>query len=278
VTLTASNDASPPSPPAADQGVYYFGYDRRLEPGEDVRIYVPLLRYLERSTGYRFKLMPLPHNGSVVDEMGGGRVQFAAIGTLSYLDAHKRYGVDALVVARNATGESEYRALIVTRSESGIRTIEDLRDRSLAFGAPNSTQGNLIPRIMLQQAGINVSELRAFQHHSSHFETASAVLSGRFDAGAIQDTLGRELVRSGQLRIVAESGPFPSSTISMARGLAPEVVEAVRQALLDFDPTGRDKAGLYQWERSEMPLGFARVDAAALERVQRLAEQVGLLK
>ena len=35
------------------------------------------------------------------------------------------------------------------------------------------------------------------------------------------------------------------------------MVAAVRQALLEFDPQGRDKDDLYRWELSEMPLGFA---------------------
>jgi phosphonate transport system substrate-binding protein len=278
VSLSSANQAELPSPASVEPGVYYFGFDRRLDPAEDVRMYVPFLKYLERTTKFHFKLRPVPRTGSVVDELGKGTVQFAAIGTLSYLTAHKQFGVEALVAARNAEGGATYRALFVTRPDSGIRSLNDLRGRSLALGAPTSTQGNLIPRVMLQQGGVSLSDLGAFQNHSSHFETANAVLSGRFDAGALQDTLGRELARQGLVRIVAESAPFPSSTISVAPGVPGAVVEAVRAALLTFDPTARDKPKLYHWDQSEMPLGFTQVDLQALERVQQLAEQVGLLK
>ncbi len=264
--------------PEPEPNLFYFGFDRRLDASEDVRMYVPFLRYLERTTGYRFKLRPLNRTGSVVDALGAETVHFAAIGTLSYLDAHKRYGVEALALAKTADGRAEYRALVIVRPDSPIERLWDLRDHSLALGSPSSTQGNLIPRVMLQQAGIAMSELSAFQNHSSHFETANAVLNGRFDAGAVQDTLGRELARKGLVRIVAESDPFPSSTISVVSGVPDEVVEEVRRALLAFDPTERDSEGLYNWEQSEMPLGFLPVDQDALNEVQRLAELVGLLQ
>ncbi|MCL5677483.1 MAG: phosphate/phosphite/phosphonate ABC transporter substrate-binding protein [Firmicutes bacterium] len=278
VDLTADVNAELPAAPPPEPGVYYFGFDRRLEPAEDVRIYVPFLRYLENVTGYRFQLKPSPRGGSVVDELGNGSLQFAAIGALSYVEAHQRFGVKALAEARTPDGNAQYRALIVTRPDSRVRTLGDLKGGSFAFGNQTSTQGNLIPRIMLQQAGIALTDLGSFQYHTSHVETANAVMSGRFDAGAIQDTLGRELVRQGLLRIVAESDPFPSSTISASPTVPDQVLKAVTKALLDFAPTGRDAAGLYHWEQSEMPLGFVPVDGEALARVERLAEEVGLLK
>lgn len=257
---------------------YYFGFDRRLEPAEDARMYVPFLEYLERATGHRFRLRPLTRSGSTVEALGAGTVQFAAIGTLGYAEAHKRFGVTALAAARTPDGTAYYRGLIVARPGSRIRTLEDLRGKSFAFGAATSTQGHLIPRVMLQQAGLALSDLASFQYHTSHVDTANAVMSGRFDAGAIQDTLGRDLARQSLVRIVAESDPFPSSTISAGPDVPEEVVAAVRKALLDFDPTGRDAPALYHWEHSEMPLGFVPVDADALARVEKLAEDVGLLK
>jgi len=265
-------------PSAAEPDVYSFGFDRRLDAAEDVRMYVPFLQYLEGATGLRFKLYPSPRTESVVEALGNGRVHFAAIGALSYLQASKRHGVTALVSANTDNGLQEYRSLLVTRPESDIRVLRDLQGRSLALGAPTSTQGNLIPRITLKQAGIEISDLKMVQHHSSHFETANAVLSGRFDAGAIQDTLGRELARRGVVRILHESAPFPSSTISVSPRVPAEVAEVVKRALLEFQPTGRHAAVLYRWDQSEMPLGFAPVNQEAMERVRVLAEEVGLLR
>lgn len=258
-------------------GVLYFGFDRRLDPSEDVKMYAPFLRYLERETGYRFKLRVTLRNGNIVEDLGTGAVQFAAIGTLSYLEANKRYGVQALV--RGVTGQKkgEYQALIITAPQSKIRSIGDLKGRSFAFGSKTSTQGHLIPRIMLKEAGIDIKDLSSYEYTGSHFETANAVVSGRFDAGGIQDTLGRELASRGLVRVIAVSGYFPSSNISVAPNVPPDVVARVKKALLEFDPQGKDKGGLYHWEQSEMPYGFIQAADRSFAGVRQWAEKLNLL-
>jgi len=49
---------------------------------------------------------------------------------------------------------------------------------------------------------------------------------------------------------------YPSSGIAANKDVPPEVLDRVRQALLDFDPQGRDAPGLYHWSRTEMVNGF----------------------
>ncbi len=244
-------------PVSLSSGALVVGFDRRLEPKEDVRMYGTLLAYLERQIGRQFRLHVTPREGDIVDEIGAGKVDFAIVGTLSYLQARERWGARALVRGLNAAGEPTYRAAIITRPDSSIRSLADIRGRSFAFGAPNSTQGHLIPRLMLSEEGTLLSDLRTYTYARSHAETASVVASGRYDAGGIQDTLARALETKGFVRIVALSSPYPSSGIVAAPHVNDDVAEIVRRTLLDFDPMGRDAPDLYHWERSEMPLGFA---------------------
>lgn len=257
--------------------VYTFGFDRRLEPKEDVRIYASLLQYLERKTGYRFVLSVTPKDGSLVEEIGRGGADFAIVGTLTYLQAHEQFEARMLVRGINAQNENVYRAAIVARTDSKISSLADLRGRSFAFGASNSTQGHLIPRLMLEQAGVELTSLRSYDFTGSHAETANAVISGRAEAGGMQDTLAQSLVDRGLLRIVAWSDPYPSSGVLAGARVTTEVVEAVTAALLAFDPKGQDSAGLYHWERTEMPNGFSLAEDADYIELRRWAEKYGLL-
>jgi len=259
-------------------GTLSVGFDRRLEPKEDVKMYVPLLNYLERATGYRFKLRPTLKDGNVVDDLGRGTIQFAIVGTLSYLQAHNRYGAQSLVRGLNADGQGVYRAAIITRPTSPIKSLADLRGKTFAFGASNSTQGHLIPRILLEQAGIHLSDQATYEYTGSHAEVANAVISGRFDAGGMQDTLAQSLANRGLVRILALSADYPSSGIAVAPGVDPIIVDAVRRALLTFDPTGTDATQLYHWERTEMPRGFIGAQDSDYVGLQIWAERFGLLK
>lgn len=259
-------------------GTLYVGFDRRLEPKEDVKMYVPLLNYLERTTGFRFRLRPTPKEGNVVDDLGRGVVQFAIVGTLSYLQAHSRYGAQPLVRGLNADGQGVYRAAIITRPSNPIKSLADLRGKTFAFGAFNSTQGHLIPRIPLEQAGIRLGDLATYEYTGSHAEVANAVISGRFDAGGMQDTLAQSLANRGLVRILVLSAYYPSSGIAVAPGVDPVIVDMVRRALLDFDPIGKHAVGLYHWERTEMPRGFIGAQHGDYAELQTWAERFGLLK
>ena len=255
---------------------YYAGFDRRLEPSEDVKMYVPLLNYLERTTGYKFRLRVFSEDVNIAREMGLGQVQFAIIGPVSLLQAEK-YGIKSLVTGITEDGTSSYRAMIVTQPGSPIKSIQDLRGRTLAFGSRTSTQGYLIPRIMLAQAGLNLSDLASFESFQSHADAANAVISGQFDAAALQDTLAEKLAAQGLVRIVATSDYYPCSGISVAAGVDPSVVAAVQKALLEFEPQGKDRNGLYQWDNSEMPKGFRLTEGDPYAVFRPWAERFGLL-
>lgn len=257
--------------------VYTFSFDRRMDPAEDVKMYAPFLRYLEQATGYRFKMLPMTPSDNIVDALGQGRVDVAAIGTLSYLQAHQKYGVRVIAAGLTEKGKAEYKALIITATNSNLHSLKDLKGKTFAFGADTSTQGHLIPLIMLDKAGIKLADLAGYTFTGSHFDTANSVLSGRYAAGGIQDRLGRELAAKGLIRILAESENFPSSTISVSPALPEDVVEKIQAALLAFQPQGKDKASLYNWDQSEMPLGFVTTNDQAFEKVRTWAVRLGLL-
>jgi len=255
-----------------------IGFDKRLEPKEDVRQVASLARWLQARTGLPFYVHITPSGTSIADELCAGRVDFAAVGTVSYLQAYRGCGARILARGRNAEGKDRYRAAIIVFPDSPLDTLADLRGRSFAFGAPTSTQGHLIPRLMLQQAGIDLKDLSSYAFHDSHASTANAVTSGRYDAGAVQDTLAVELARRGLVRVLALSPPYPSSGVVVAPYVPEKTANLVRQALLELDPVGRDAEALYHWDRTEMPLGFVPAQDDEYEALRDIARQVGLLE
>lgn len=260
------------------QDVIHFGFDRRLETKEDVRMYVPLLKFLEQETGYQFKVHVAPANSSIVEELGQGKIEMAAIGTLGYLQAREKYGVLITVRGLNVEDKDKYKAAIVTLPDSSIKTMADINGRSFAFGDPASTQGHLIPMMMLSINGIELNTLNYYQYFSSHAEVANAVMSGRFDAGGLQDTLAKSLEAKGLLKIVAMSEEFPSSGIAFAPGVDKEIITSITEALLIFEPNGKDSANLYHWEMSEMPNGFTKAGDEDYNTLREWAGNFGLLE
>lgn len=255
--------------------VLWFGFDLRSSPQEDAKQYLPFLKYLEASTGYRFELAFIPRSENVVETLGKAKVQFAAIGAGTYLHARAKHGVIPLARGLSAEGGAQYRSVIVVEPDGPIRSIADLRNRRFAFGSVTSTQGHLIPRIVLFMNGITLKDLRSYDYTGSHQNCATAVLAGRADACGMQDTMGQELAHAGLVRILYTSKRYPTSGIAANRHVSPEILARVKQALLEFEPQGRHAQGLYHWEKTEMPQGFVEARDSDYAELREWARKLG---
>ncbi|UCD36049.1 MAG: phosphate/phosphite/phosphonate ABC transporter substrate-binding protein [Nitrospiraceae bacterium] len=255
----------------------WFGFDLRLGPKEEVMIYTPFLQYLETTTGKRFRIKFTESYEDTVENLGRGITQFASLDTLNYVTGASRYGVRYLVSGVNREGDPRYHSAIIAMPDSPVHDLADLRGRCFAFGAKMSTQGHLIPRKMLEDAGITLEDLSSSRFTGSHMNALKAVLNGECDAAGVQDTLATAFASEGTVRIVKISGAYPSSIIAYNSSVDSNTVEAVRAALLAFDPRGKHRDLLFDWDRTEMPMGFTRVEEPEFTRVAILARKYGLL-
>jgi len=263
---------------ASDQDCLKFGFDLRLGPKDDVRIYLPFLRYLERATGENFCLQFTERYEENIKNLGSGAIQFAALGPVSCVIAKESYNVDCLVMGLNSSGKAEYSAFIIAKKDCPINDIRDLKGKSFAFGNKFSTQGHLIPRKMLEDSGISLQDLNSHVFTGSHANTARAVLKGDYDAGSIQDNLAKRLLSQGKIKVLGISEPYPSSLICYNKNVDPDTLKAVETALLAFDPIGKHANILVNWQLTEMPNGFAKVKTPSLKKIYHLSKKYGLLQ
>ena len=263
--------------PHHHQSTLWFGFDLMLGPKEEVRIYIPFLKYLEKITGTRFRIKFTEKYEETVENLGKGRTHFAAIGTLNYVIGKDKYGVKYLVSGVNQEGDPIYRTVIFTRPESSIKNLEDLKGKCFAFGSGMSAHGHLIPRKMIEDAGVTVKDLSKYIYTGSHVNTVKSVLNGDCDAGGIQDTLARRLELEQKIKILKISEPYPGSVIAYNSDMDSEIVEKIKSALLAFDPTGKHKDILVDWDKTDMPLGFTEINEPEFNKITTFAREYGLL-
>lgn len=261
-----------------DEKVLTFGFDLRASPQEDARQYLPFLNYLERETGYKFKLHFTPSNKDIADDIGNNNVQFAALGAVSFLKANTQYGVIPLVRGVNLEGKAEYQSVFVVTPKSRIKSIADIKGRRLAFGSSTSTQGHLIPRIVLIKKEIGLDSLASSVYTGSHQNCADSVISDKADVCSMQDTMAKVMVNQGLLRIIHTSNYYPSSGIAANKNVPTEIADKVKQALINFKPQGKDKKGLYHWDRTEMPLGFNKAHIDDYSELLKWSTQLGFIQ
>ena len=170
----------------------------------------PLKAYLERTLGRPVDLIIPTNYNATVEALGNGSLDFAYLGGLTYVKAQARYGVVPLV---QRSSDLQFHSLFITSASSGIRSLNDLKGKTFAFGDINSTSGHLMPYLELRQAGVDPNMDLKFRYTGSHPATAKAVESGAADAGALDESVYNSMVAEGKLdsnkvRVFYTSKPF----------------------------------------------------------------------
>ena len=201
----------------------------------------PLRDYLTTQMGREVNLVIPTNYNATVEALGNGSLDFAYLGGLTYVKAHRQYGVVPLV---QRASDLEFHSLFITGSSSAVKSLADLKGKTFAFGDINSTSGHLMPYMELKRAGINVDADLKFRYSGSHPATAKAVESGAVDAGALDETVYNSMIAEGKLdktkvRVFYTSKPFVDYVWVARKDTTAEERERFVQAFIGLKE-GRD--------------------------------------
>ena len=182
---------------------------------------------------------------AVVEAFGSKRADVAIINTFGYILAHDRYGVEAKLKLMNR-GRDEYNGQIITRSDSKIKSIQDLDGKKFAFVDPASTSGYLLPLKLFKEEHIKIKE-HVFA--GRHDNVITAVYQKQVDAGATFYTPpdddgspkdARMLVATQfpdvyeKIKILKLTGPIPNDPVVFRKDIAEELKVKIIKALLKY--------------------------------------------
>jgi phosphonate transport system substrate-binding protein len=221
----------------------YFGVIPRDNPRIAYEKYQPLMDYLSEHSFYRYELVLENSYEDTVNALGRGDINVALLGSLTYLEAHKEFGAMCILKGITVDGEPFDRSVIVTGEKSGIKSIRDIKGKSFAFASTKSTSGNLVPRYMLAEHGIHLSELKEYKNFDYHDSVVKWILRGRYDAGAVRKVVADRYLPLG-LRIIAVSEPIPTAPVVIGPKTPYVIVEDVKSLLLHLKNTDDGQAVL----------------------------------
>jgi phosphonate transport system substrate-binding protein len=231
----------------------------------------PLMEHLTAHTPYVVRALFHTNSESTLGMIEQRLAEFSYLGVVDYLEARDQLGAVPVVRPLNRDGEPVSYSVFVTPQASPLRSLGELKGRSLALGSYHSTLSHLIPRHELIRAGVALEELGAIEYLENDEAIASAVLEGRFDAGAVDELVARRYEEKG-LRALHVSAPIPSAPLVARAELPQRVIQSVRDALLllDFDGA-KDRE---HWDE-DLRYGFAPASAADYEPIRKIIETSG---
>jgi len=208
-----------------------LGVHPYLLPAEIVTRFAPLADYLDRQLGRRVQVRVGRDYDQHIEAIGRDSIDIAYVGPASYVKLVARHGVKPLLARIEINGKPSVTAYIVTRSDSPLRKLAELRGKHFAFGDINSTMGTVVAQHVLRRSGAGLENLGGYRYLGSHRNVALGVLSGDYDAGAVRKEIYDELQARG-LRVLAKL-PEVSEHLFVARSDLPAAqVKGLRRALL----------------------------------------------
>jgi len=150
----------------------------------------------------------------------------------------------ATIVAKNLWhGKSSFTSRIYVRRDGGIKTVEDLRGKTIAFVDPASSSGYIYPMVLLIKRGLVTNRdpksfFKEVVFSGAHDASMRALLNGHVDAIASFDMAReqylKDIAERERLIFVAETEPIPEAGIAARDGLDPATFAKVRAALLQI--------------------------------------------
>jgi len=211
--------------------------------------FAPLAQYLSQQTGFTVKVRVGTSYKEHIEYIGTDKVDIAYMGPASFVSLLNKYGDKPILAKLEVKGQAYFLGNIITRKDSGLKTLVDLKDKQIAFGNPNSTMSYIVPHHMLHQASVFSDKSIKHQFLQSHDNVALAVLTGDFDAGAVKPAVFEKFKAQGLVTIALT--PKISEHIFVTRKNLPvEVIQALRKAMLTINQSANGKAAMHAIKKS----------------------------
>lgn len=204
-----------------------------LPPTEVLKRFNPLMDYLRRETGMKITCNISRNYKDHIEMVGRDSVDVAFLGPASYVKVVSKYGKKPILARLEIKGTPFFRGVIISREQSSIEALNDLKGRRFAFGDQESTMSHLLPLYLLKQAHLSPDDFSGYNFLNSHQNVALGVLMGDFDAGAVKEEIFYQYRKRG-LRDIAWT-PKISEHLFVARSSLPEkLTENLRQLLFNL--------------------------------------------
>ncbi|MCP4586900.1 phosphate/phosphite/phosphonate ABC transporter substrate-binding protein [Pseudoalteromonas sp.] len=239
---------------------YTIGVVPQFEQRKLFRIWQPIVKELEKRTGFAFHIVGSPKIPAFEKSFMAGEFDFAYMNPYHILKAHKTQGYIPLV----RDGSRQLKGVLVVKKDSPIQDVKELNKKKVAFPAPNALGASLLMRADLSELhGLTIFP-RYVQTHSSVYLN---VALGQAEAGGgVMSTLNAQPDSlKSKLKVLYETRGMSPHPLSAHPRVDEQDREKVKQAWLEFSATAEGKALL-----SKIPMKESI--GASMEDYQPMAE------
>ena len=247
---------------------------------EQVRKFGPLVKYLEKQVGMKVEFIPVTDYPAAVEALVNKQVEMVWFGGFTHVQAQLRSGGKIIPIAQREE-DTKFRSVFIAQTDSGIKTLADLKGKQVSFGSASSTSGHLMPRTFLLEAGIDPEkDLKRVAYSGAHDATIASVVSGRVDAAALDITVWRKFVEekkvdTARVDVFYTTPAYYNYNWSVHADMPAALREKVTRALLGLSMDTAEGKEILTLNRATRYIPARAEDYKGLEKAGRSA---GLIK
>ncbi|NET02774.1 MAG: phosphate/phosphite/phosphonate ABC transporter substrate-binding protein [Sphaerospermopsis sp. SIO1G2] len=196
------------------------------------RDYGDLRRTLETVLRIPVELFPVDNYTAAVPALLSGNVDMVFAGPSEYLILQSR----AKAIPVIAVNRVNYHSIIVVRADSDIKSVAQLKNKTIAMRQVGSTSGHIFPTKLLMDGGldpntdINIVMLgdKGVLELKNKVVDAWATSSDKYD-----NILASEGLSAQDFSILVKSNLLPSDVFVVSNQLAPNLIEKLRMEMIN---------------------------------------------
>jgi phosphonate transport system substrate-binding protein len=244
---------------AAEPAPITFGVFPRWNAQITVRDFTPLGQRLSRELGRPVHIETDKDFSSFMRRVYAKEFDLVHLNQSQYVHAHQAAGYQAIAkICDNQ--KCTINAILITRRDSKLTKVSDLKGRTVAFGDPGAMVSHILTKSLLRESALHPNQYRSIFTKNPP-NALLAVYNG--DAAAAGVSLAalerpeiRERIDINQLRILAESRSIPHLPMAVRGDMDHKLALRIQQILtgLSQDAEGKEiltKLGIERFESAD---------------------------
>lgn len=246
---------------------------------EQVRKFTPLAQYLEKKLGMKVEFTPVTDYPAAVEAMVNKKVDLVWFGGFTYVQASIRSKGNVIPIAQREE-DTKFQSVFITKTDSGIKKLDDLKGKQVSFGSASSTSGHLMPRSFLLAAKIDPEkDFKRIAYSGAHDATIASVVSGKVDAAALDITVWKKFVAENKVDTKAvdvfyTTPGYFNYNWAVHADMPADLRAKVAKALIDIDPATPEGAEILKLNRATR---YIPTKAENYSGIEAAAKSAGLL-
>ena len=197
-----------------------------------------LLNFLSKNSFFEFKAIRCKSYEEAITLLSSGEAEMGWLGHFSSTEAEKKNGVEPFAVGLPQNQNSpNYNSVFITRNDSDLIKLKDIKGKKLIINNTNSTSGYIVPKKELKSIDINIEDSSEFSEIikvENHDEAIELLLNGKADMAAVSSVnlnhyLSLDKSNSSKIKIIHRSDPIQGAPLVFSSLMNSEEKKIVKE-------------------------------------------------